>query len=300
MPEGGNLPEGELPGGDLIPEQRATGFATTTLPYILFVAVLLCILCGVPALGYFGYTTYQNQREISQAATATRDAEQWRIAQTVTAEAEAGRAAAATATAGVEAVLVQPPPNWPQQYTDGFDTNSGGWPVGMDDSEWGLLYQEVANGEYVWMADAASNSIWWAEVDAPGEPADCYVSVDASKSEGVPDQVSYGVVIRKTSDTDYYLLDVSETGQFGFWRLVDDEWFTIIDWQDTEAVQPGAVNKLAIRAEGSHFVLMINDRVVGQADDSTFGQGKVGVALSVYAEGQTATVTFDNFEVWAP
>jgi hypothetical protein len=60
------------------------------------------------------------------------------------------------------------------------------------------------------------------------------------------------------------------------------------------------VNRLAVLAQGGHLKFYINDRLVGEADDSRVTSGEVGVALELNNGGDHATFEFDNFEVRTP
>lgn len=284
MPE-----ERELPGGDIIPDRRERDFATDVLPLLIAGAVILCLLCGVPALGFLGYAVVRDTRAAHQAQNAT-----------FAAEFHATQAVAITATAEAESILTQPPSDWRLLYEQDFAESDGHWLEGEEDQAWGVINREISAGEYVWTLDYLDDSSFWSWPGSLRDLSDFYVSVEADQTTEDWDLTSYGFNFRMVNGSHMYTFEVSETGEFGFWKRVNDEWEDIIAWQDTDLVRRGGVNKLAVRAEGNHFVLLINDRVAAQAYDSTFTQGRVGLTASGFQNGVTTTIAFDNFVVYAP
>jgi len=45
---------------------------------------------------------------------------------------------------------------------------------------------------------------------------------------------------------DNYLFNVSDTGQFAVFMWRNEAWTTLIDWADSTAIVPEAVNRLAV------------------------------------------------------
>jgi hypothetical protein len=79
-----------------------------------------------------------------------------------------------------------------------------------------------------------------------------------------------------------------------------DDWAPLIDWQRSPAIQTNQPNRLRVIAQGDHFAFFINDRMVGQADDDHWPEGRAGLMGSLYDAGDQATFVFDNFELRAP
>jgi hypothetical protein len=57
------------------------------------------------------------------------------------------------------------------------------------------------------------------------------------------------------------------------------------------------VNQLAVRGTGSHFEFFINEQFVGEADDSEFRSGIVGLVTGFPNAGDKAVFEFDDFEL---
>ena len=66
------------------------------------------------------------------------------------------------------------------------------------------------------------------------------------------------------------------------------------------ALQPAGANRLAVLAEGSHFRLFINDRLVGELDDARLTSGAVLLAIEAPLAGGNVAFEVDNFELRAP
>ena len=60
------------------------------------------------------------------------------------------------------------------------------------------------------------------------------------------------------------------------------------------------MNRLAVVAEGAHFVLFVNDQYVAEVDDDRLSSGMVGVAVDLFDPGDEAVFEFDNFELRVP
>jgi hypothetical protein len=107
----------------------------------------------------------------------------------------------------------------------------------------------------------------------------------------------YGLLFRRLDRDNFYLFQINDDQYFTFELLSQNEWTTLIDWTKTSAIHPGEVNQLAVRGKGSHFEFFINDEFVGEADDSEFSSGIVGLVIGFPNAGDTAVFEFDNFEL---
>jgi hypothetical protein len=65
------------------------------------------------------------------------------------------------------------------------------------------------------------------------------------------------------------------------------------------AIVPRALNRITVIAQGQHFTFFVNGKYVGQAQDGTLEQGKIGAAVWILGPG-ACQVAFDNFEVRVP
>lgn len=112
-----------------------------------------------------------------------------------------------------------------------------------------------------------------------------------------------GLVLRKQSDDNYYLLQVENRG---IWRflLVQDGITTVVrDWTDHPAlVAEQTTFRLSVFANGGGFDAFYDGQYIGTAVDSTItGDGSLGFVVGTQnAFDSNATATFDDFIVTVP
>jgi hypothetical protein len=201
--------------------------------------------------------------------------------------------------------ITQPPPasgggvgapgaSWPEVLADDFESDKDLWPAESDTDEFGTIARSITGGKYIWDISAAQGVVSNARPEMDFI-SDFYASVEARQVSGV-EGGEYGIVFRHDG-TNYYLFIVSELQEYAFFLRNNGEWTTLIDWTDTNAVQPGQPNHIAVRAEGASFSLYINGQPVGSATDSALSSGEVGMAAQLYDAGDTAQFEFDNFQL---
>lgn len=179
--------------------------------------------------------------------------------------------------------------------TDSFDDNSNGWFVGDYRDQFVAGSRSIANGKYRWEVQAYQPSRFSA-VPKVAPVSDFYLIVDAKRVSGTPSSL-YGLLFRRLDRNNFYLFQISDDQYFTVELLDQNEWATLIDRTRTSAIHPGEVNQLAVRGEGSHFEFFINGEFVGEADDSEFSSGIVGLVIGFPHAGDTAVFEFDNFEL---
>jgi hypothetical protein len=198
-------------------------------------------------------------------------------------------AASATATTPVAPVRLG------SGLTDSFDDNSNEWFVGDYRDQFVAGSRSITNGKYRWEVQAYQPSRFSA-VPKVDPVSDFYLIVDAKRVSGTQSSL-YGLLFRRLDRNNFYLFQINDDQYFAFELLDQDEWTTLIDWTKTSAIHPGEVNQLAVRGEGSHFEFFINDEFVGEADDSEFSSGTVGLVIGFPNAGDRAVFEFDNFEL---
>lgn len=179
--------------------------------------------------------------------------------------------------------------------TDSFDDNSNEWFVGDYRDQFVAGSRSITNGKYRWEAKAYQPSRFSA-VPKVAPVSNFYLIVDAKRVNGSKSSL-YGLLFRRLDRNNFYLFQINDDQYFTFELLDQDEWTTLIDWTKTSAIRPGEVNQLAVRGEGSHFEFFINDEFVGEADDSEFSSGIVGLVVGFPDAGDEAVFEFDNFEL---
>ena len=155
--------------------------------------------------------------------------------------------------------------------------------------------QGYADGRYFILVNAQEYSYW----SMAGETfQDFVLEVETTQLDG-PDSNDYGVILRYQDDANFYSFEISGDGYYTFSKLVDDELFDIIPWQESNTIKQGnSHNTLRLEAVGDNFTFYINNELVDGAIDSDFGQGDVGLLAGTYQE-PGVHIAFDNLRVWA-
>ena len=184
--------------------------------------------------------------------------------------------------------------------SDPFASNVNGWSTGEINDEFATTNQLIVDGKYRWEV-TAHQDVW--DLGVPTGPAvsDFTLSVEAQRISGSEGSeiTGYGVVFRWVDFDNYYLFRIGDDQEFNFFLLENGERSTLIDWTSSSAIRPGEVNRLTVTAAGSHFVLSINDQIVGEADNGRLPSGIVGLVTRLYA-GTESVFEFDNLELRAP
>jgi hypothetical protein len=131
--------------------------------------------------------------------------------------------------------------------------------------------------------------------------SDASITVQAKQVAGPLTQL-YGIIFRGSNrlagstDGNWYEFAIDSDRQWGFFKSINGTGSIIVDETTSTAINGDrdATNTLTVQAEGSHFVFFINGTQVGEADDSTFATGAVGL----FADSNTE-VAYTNFEITA-
>jgi hypothetical protein len=184
-------------------------------------------------------------------------------------------------TGSATTIATTPTPAATVIYQDALTSDNGGWSYNPG-------YCQFANGGY-----QVSDRICFAPSGVVG---DASVSVQARQLHGTGDY-PFGLVFRRASQGNYYSFDIDSNSDWVFGKSVNGTFSPISDWQASNAINGGlnVTNTLLVRAHGSHFDFFVNSQQVGQADDSTFTSGRVGVEA-----GNTIQAVFNNFKVTNP
>jgi hypothetical protein len=107
----------------------------------------------------------------------------------------------------------------------------------------------------------------------------------------------YGLVFRGFDDGNYYVFGVTANGDWGAFVCADKTCKPLAGYERDTAVQVGlgATNALEVWVVGTHFTFFVNGVKVGEADDSSVGNGRVGL----YAE-QGVEASFTNLMIAQP
>jgi len=206
------------------------------------------------------------------------------------------------ATATMQACLHQSPIaplSWPVVLCDTFFTNPNGWATGSNDNSFVTVNGYIANGKYHWDWKSKVNIVSHEIPRFAKSVSDFYLTLEGQRVGG-EGEVPYGVVFRYDGTNYYFLKIEAENQAFSVELLYQGQWKILTDWTRTSAIRPNLPNRLTIRAEGSHFILYINDEQVHAWDDSTLSKGTAGIAIHIFNPGDTAVFDFTHFELRAP
>ena len=187
--------------------------------------------------------------------------------------------------------------NWKILLADDFDSDNNKWYTGTDEDDYARLQRTIENSVYRWEATAKQGFISWLTVEIP-EVTDFYAAVEAERVAG-SSASDAGMIFREDSANNFYYFAVADDSFFVSLNY-DNKWIDLIDWSRSSAIRAGEVNRLAVIAQGSHFIFLINDQVVGDAVDDHIASGSVGLGFQIHERDQQVTVQFDNFELRQP
>lgn len=187
--------------------------------------------------------------------------------------------------------------NWDVILVDEFDSNANEWTVGEDDDEYANLIRTMDNGVYTWNATAKKGFVSW--LPSPVKSTTNFLlTVEGRQTEGT-NSADYGVVFRDDGKGNFYLFGINNEGFFVSINF-DNDWQDLIERTASDAIQPDVPNRLSVIANGSHFIFLINNQIVGETTDEHIPRGMTGLAIQVYEAGLQATFEFDNFELRIP
>lgn len=202
------------------------------------------------------------------------------------------------ASMGRAQVALEASSKWRAVLTDAFQSNVNRWPSGEFSNNSLSGTRTFMNGKYRWEGKGPQNVIWRSQSIA-NPLSDFYLSTTGKWISGARN-TAYGLIFRRESDDSHYFFGMTDSQQFALRLLSSNSWSTLIDWTYTTAIRPGDTNRLTVIAEGSHFLLFINNQYVGEASDDKLGNGRVGVAIQFFNPNDQVVVEFDDFELRAP
>lgn len=99
---------------------------------------------------------------------------------------------------------------------------------------------------------------------------------------------------------DGYLFLLQGNGTFAIMRSRDRDLTPLVDWRASDAIRKGpGENHIRAICAGDYLALYVNDQFLGDATDSTYTSGQVGMAASAATRLGTQ-IAFDNLTISAP
>ena len=185
---------------------------------------------------------------------------------------------------------------WPTVITETFTSNANGWNVKDLKNDSGTTTETIANGKL--HIEAKATKGWESERNPSTRSlSDIYLAVRGRVVSG-PATARYGLIFRvETATRNDYFFSIADNGTLRV-DLYQSGWTNLLDIKSS-AIRSGQANQLAVVAQGSHFVLFINDQQVAALDNSQLSSGAAGVAFQLDA-GTQGVFDFDNFELRTP
>lgn len=180
---------------------------------------------------------------------------------------------------------------------EAFDSNKNNWQVEKTDDDYALTTYKIADGNYTWDVTAHQPLISWVTANT-NAVSDFYVTIEIKQASG-PDSADYGVVFREDANSNFYYFGINEQGQYALY-LYNQDWSTLIDWTQSDFIQPDEFNKITVLAEGSHFTFFINNQYLTEITDDSIKSGTVALAVELATESDQAVFQFDNIELRTP
>jgi hypothetical protein len=181
-------------------------------------------------------------------------------------------------------------------YEQDFEGMAHTWTTYSDED----TSAEYKDGEYR-LTISSPDFMTWGRPEVPHTFSDSTVEVDARAVEGPLDN-SLGLIVHYDDDnSSFYWFQISSDGWFAVDRSVGDEWETLVDWEESSAINQGlgATNRLAVTSSGSTYTFSVNGSFLITVTDTTLPPGSVGVAAGSFDE-PGVVVHFDNLVVRAP
>ncbi|MHB9034800.1 MAG: hypothetical protein ACYC6L_17355 [Anaerolineae bacterium] len=176
-----------------------------------------------------------------------------------------------------------------QILADDFSDPASGFPQDQTD-EYAMAYQD---GAYNLSINAASLIAWGA---ANLDISDFVVEVKAEKISG-SDDGDFGLIYRFQDDSNFYVFKVVDKGSYSVSALIDNEWYEVLPWTESDYINHGGVNTIAVVAYGDEFSFFINGTLVDSVVDKTFTSGDIALFGSTYNEGGLE-VKYSDLKVW--
>ena len=176
-------------------------------------------------------------------------------------------------------------------FRENFSRDTGAWTMTSSDDA-SISYRRRA----LYILINRDNWLAWSSHER--DMQDFLVETDTKRIAG-PLDAGYGLVFRSVDDENQYIFRINGLGEYSLWKTVDNEWFDLFDWTQSDSIDTsdGAVNRIGVLAEGPQISLIINDSVVAQVEDESLLSGVTGLVTGAY-DDPGIEVAFDNVDLW--
>jgi hypothetical protein len=179
-------------------------------------------------------------------------------------------------------------------FQDDFSNTNSGW----DRVNIGKDIADYAKGAYRIYINEPNVNVW----ANPGlNFSDTRVEVDATKVGG-PDDNDFGITCRVKDTNHFYFLIISSDGYYGIGKMKGElqAFIGMEAMLPSEAILQGnRTNHLRADCVGNSLTLYVNGTKVGQATDTEYTSGDIGLIAGTFNKPGT-DVHFDNLYVYKP
>jgi serine/threonine-protein kinase len=179
-------------------------------------------------------------------------------------------------------------------FQDDFASTVSGWEVGNYD----LGSVGYKDGAYSVVSFGDLARMWGMSNRWFGDVA---IDVDVTQVSAPPNNNNgFGIICRDQGNGDGYYLLISGDGLFAIYLAQGDDAVALAEWTESEEIRRGnATNHLRAVCDGSTLSLYVNDVHVATAEDDTFGEGDISLAMTSF-ESEPSEALFDNLVVRTP
>ena len=183
-------------------------------------------------------------------------------------------------------------PTYDLPFGDDFSDPNTGWYVKRDAD----IVMDYEMGGFRLFVDKTD----WLVFTNVGVYVEDVVIQVAARKVGGPDDNSFGVVCRQNGDTHYYF-EITSDGYYTISGFLDDEYFEIVPWEESDVIQQGdALNLLRVECVGNTLRLIANGMLLAEVQDFNIaGPGYIGLMAGSF-ELPGVDILFDEFLALAP
>jgi Domain of Unknown Function (DUF1080). len=188
---------------------------------------------------------------------------------------------------------------WQEILSEPFDNNNNNWYLAaQEDDEYSKSTFEIKDGKYRLSVLSHKGFIRWVPVST-NTLEDFSLTIEAKMVEN-SDANDYGIAFRVDGEGNFYYFAINSDHLYSLYKFQGTEWTTLIDPTETPLIKKDGPNRLTVLAQGTHFILLINDQFVADEDDDSIKKGTTALAFEIYQPDQQATFEFDNIVLRTP
>lgn len=181
-------------------------------------------------------------------------------------------------------------------FRDDFKT--GEWITGSQEDELAAYQQNLVNGLYQWHIKA-KQAVSIRQCNTATNLPDVFTLTANVRAISGSKDTAYALMFNCKDYNNLYFFKVSEGGSYGFYKLQNGQWTTIIE-NTKITLTPGKQNSLQVVGGGGLYYLIFNGKLLTQARDTSFVNGGIGLGVELYNPGDQATVEFDDIQINTP